>query len=139
MNTHVSKNSFCLFESQSGLAAILTVVIIGAVSLIIAKTVSSGSLDGVEMAYAENRAGEALAIAEGCIEETFRRFQLDENYSAENMTLALGNGECVIDTSADGNERIITVAGSVGEYYRRVRVDISIENGIITVNDWQEI
>ena len=125
-------------QSQSGLAALIVVVIIGAAVLVMAKSVSFLSMGEIDMAYTSVKGEEALVIAEGCAEETLRRFQLDENYSASDYVLSLGGGQCVINTSADNDERTINVIGRVDNYYKRIRVGIIATSSTVMVNSWEE-
>ncbi len=126
-------------KSESGFAALVAVVIIGAVSLLIAKNISILSWDELETSYTLDKGEEALAIAEGCAEETIRRFELSSDYSASDLSLELGNGECLINTSADGDNRVITVTGRVIDFYRKISVNISISSSSAPVlNSWEE-
>jgi hypothetical protein len=131
----MSKN---IANSQSGYAALITVVIIGAAALIIAKNVSLLNLGELDMAVMADKGDEALVIADGCVEETIRRFTLDPNYSANDYELELGNGNCVINTSDDGDARTITVVSRVGDYYQEINAEITLSDGGIILNSWQE-
>ena len=126
-------------KSQSGIAALLLIVIIGAVSLVMVKSAALIGIGEVDMAYTNSKAQETLDIAEGCAEETLRRLQIDPDYTANNFYLTLGNGSCVINSTINGNERIITAEGIVEEYYKKIEVKAIISNGQITIDNWQEI
>ncbi len=127
------------FKSQSGIAALLTVVIISAAVLIIAKSASLSGINEVDMAYLSGRGGEALAIAEGCAEETLRRLQINSSYTANDVILSVGNGSCTINITANGDERTITALGNVRDYFKKIEVEATIGTEQIVIDDWDEV
>ena len=126
-------------KSQSGIAALLTVVIISAAVLIMARSASLSGINEIEIAYLSSESGEALAIAEGCAEETLRRLQIDSSYTASDVILSVGNGSCTINIAANGDERTITVLGNVRDYYKKIEVNTSLGSGQITIDNLREI
>ncbi len=126
-------------KSQSGLAAILTVVIIGATALIMARGATLLGIGEVNIAYISEKADKSLSIAESCAEEILRRFQLDPNYAASDFILPVGNGQCIINTIANSNQRIITVLSNTDDYYKKIQVDMTINTEQIIINNWQEL
>lgn len=125
-------------RDQSGMAAILTVVIVGAAVLIMAKSVALLSIDDVMMSAGMNSGEAAMTIAGGCAEETLRRLQLDPGYAADDFILPLGGGECVTDTTAYGESRVIEVLGIIGDHYKRLRVTAMIGGGGVAIEAWEE-
>jgi hypothetical protein len=126
-------------KSQSGLAALLAVVIVGASVLIIAKNASFMGIGEIDMAYLSAKGEEALTITEGCVEETLRRFQINPDYTADNFSLLIGEGECTIRTTANGNQRAITVLGRRENYFKKIQVNVILDNEQIVIDDWQEL
>jgi hypothetical protein len=126
-------------RQQSGLSVLLVVVIISAVILTISQSASLSGLNGIETAYAFDRADEALVLAEGCGEETLERFKLNNDYEANDFTLAYGNGQCIINTVIDGSHKIINIVASIDKYYQRLLVDITISENEIILNNWQPV
>ena len=131
--------SLNVFKSQSGIAALLTVVIIGAAALIMARSASLLGIGEADMAYTLEKGERTSAMAEGCVEEILRRFQLDPNYAAIDFVLPVGNGQCTVNTEANGNQRTIIVLGNLDEYYKNIQVDITINNEQIIIDNWQEL
>jgi hypothetical protein len=128
-----------IVKSQSGLAALLIIVIIGAMALIMVKSASLLGIGEVNMAYTFEKGGETLIMTEGCAEETLRRFQLNSDYTASDFSLPIGNGQCTINTTADGDQRTITVLGNVADYYKKIQATATFNNGQITIDSWQEL
>lgn len=127
-----------LKNNNSGFAALVAVVIIGAASLLIAKNISILSQDELEIAYILDRGEAALNIAEGCVEETIRRFELNPDYSASDFNLELGGGECLINTTTDGNGRLIVITAHSADFYKKINADISLDGGGVILNSWTE-
>ncbi|OGF26844.1 hypothetical protein A2303_01765 [Candidatus Falkowbacteria bacterium RIFOXYB2_FULL_47_14] len=123
-------------NNKSGFATLVAVIIIGAVSLVMAKNATILDLGEINAAFAYDRGEEALAIAEGCVEETIRRFTLDPDYSANGFNLSLGSGNCVIDTVANGIVREITVVGRTDNFYRTVNAAISLTDEGMVLESW---
>ena len=126
-------------KNQKGLAAILAVVILCAVSLIMSRNALVIGLSGLDIAhnYAQGQSG--LNFTEGCVEETIRQFQLNENYSAADESFSLGDFYCIINTSSSSGYKIITVNGNSGDYYKSIEAEILLNEGSVSINSWQEI
>ncbi len=126
--------------SQSGAVAIIALVIISAVALLIVKETAWLGLAEMEIGWQSVKGQEAMHLAEGCAEEIIRRYQLDADYTASDYNLTMGNGGCVINTSANDDERIITATGQVDNYYKAIRVNITVASGTpININSWEEM
>ncbi|MFH0891874.1 MAG: hypothetical protein V1867_03785 [Candidatus Falkowbacteria bacterium] len=124
-------------NNNSGFATLVAVIIIGAVSLVMAKNATILDLGEIDEALAFNRGEEAFMIAEGCVEETIRRFTLDPDYSASGLNLSLGSGDCVIDTVANGIVREIRAVGRTDNFYRTVNAAISLTDEGIVLESWE--
>lgn len=127
-------------KRQSGIAALLTIVIVSAATLIMAYNASLLGLGELDMGYVSQKGAEALGMADGCVEEGFRRIRLDGGYSGENLTTR--DGSCIINVSANGNIRdIIVTASTTGNYYKKIEANITLSADaipLITVNSWEE-
>ncbi len=126
-------------KNQGGMTALLTIIVISAAVLIVVKNASLISITEADMAYMTEKGERALAIAEGCAEETLRRLQIDSSYTASDLSLPLGEGSCIINTISQGNSRTITIIGNIDEYYKKIEVTATINNNLISVNRWEEI
>ena len=121
---------------EDGIAALLTVVIIGAASLIMAYSASILGLGELELGFDSGQGEEAFAVADGCIEESFRKLKLDDLYSGE--TLNLGDNSCIISVSGGGSTRIITAVSTVSNYHKKIEANITISSGNIVLDSWEE-
>ncbi len=116
----------------------LIVVIIGAAALIIALNIVLLGLGELDQGYTGQKIGEAHSFADGCIEETLRRLRIDDTYAGG--VLNLPNGNCIIDVTSNGINRIITTTSTVHAHSKVLRMDIDIDaQSVITVNSWKEL
>lgn len=128
-----------IHKNQKGMAALLAAVILCAVSLLMSRNSLVLGLTGIDIAYNYEKGQSVLSFTEGCIEETIRQFQLDENYSAIDKSFSLGDFYCIINTSSSSGEQVITVTGNSGDYYKSIEAEILLNEGSVSINSWQEI
>jgi len=131
---------------QHGVAALLTIILIAAATLIIAYSASILGLGELDLGYTSQKGGEAFSLADGCLEETLERIRLDVTYGLSTGTIDLptSNGNCTIDvTDLGNNQRKIWVTGNVitatSRYTKKIQAEITVLNNIITNNSWQEL
>ena len=125
------------YKSKKGVAALITIVVISASILTMALTSSLLGLGELELGFTSSKGAEALSVVDSCVEEAIIRLERDSGYTGG--TLNLGNGSCTTSIVANVNDRIITVVGNVGEYYKKVEVDTTLSSGKININSWQEL
>ncbi|RLC38576.1 hypothetical protein DRH27_01950 [Candidatus Falkowbacteria bacterium] len=128
-----------IVKSQSGMAAIIIVVVIGATALVLAKSASLSGINEIDISFNKDQGEKALSLAEGCAEETLRRIQLDTSYIAADLELTYGGGYCIINTEANGSQRTITINSQVGDYFKKLEVEAELEENRIIINNWQEV
>ena len=126
-----------IYNNQSGVAALLVVIIISAAVLVMAYSASVLGLGELEMGYTSQKGGEVFILTDGCAEEALYRLRLDSNYSGGALNLS--QGSCIIDIVALGDDRIITVTGTVDDYNKKIEVGITLAGNVVTINSWQEI
>ena len=124
-------------RKQNGMAALIIVIVIGAVMLIMGKSLAFIGLSHSETALAFSQGNMARETAVSCAEEVLRRFQINEDYSASNKNISIGSGQCAYSTGADGNSRTLQLKAWYNDYFRQGRVELNIDSGIITINLWQ--
>jgi hypothetical protein len=126
---------------KRGVAALLTIVVVGAAALIMAYTASILGLGELDLGYTSQQGGETFSIADGCVEEALRHLRIDDSYAGE--TLNLGDGSCIISIATDGNDRTIDVTANIGaEYYKSLQVEATLSAdsmNTVTINSWEEV
>ena len=128
-------------NKQKGGTILLTIIIIAAASLIMAQGSSVLGLGELELGYTSQKGAEAFSIADGCMEETLHRIHLDTNYGvgAGTINLSVDSGACTIDVAdIGGNQRRVTVAGTIDNYTKKIEIELTLNGNIITINNWEE-
>ncbi len=124
-------------KKNKGAAAFLTIVIIGAASLIMAIGSARLGLGELETGLIEIRGSEVQTLADGCVEEALG--QLRKNSSYAGATLNIGSGSCIIGVSGSGSSRTINSTANIGLYTKKIQVQITIINSVVTINSWSEV
>lgn len=123
-------------NNKQGIAAIITVIVIGAVVLMMGKNLAFIGLSHFEAAGAYSQGNIAKEIAVSCAEEVIRRFQIDGNYSASNKNISIGLGQCTYITVTNDQDRTIQINIKYNNYYHQGTVVINVDNGIISIVNW---
>ena len=126
-------------STQTGMAALLTVVIIGAVALVIVRSPALLGLGEIGAVYTASQGKAALGLAHACANEVLRQWRQDENYSAIDRVLNIGDGECLVNTSAQGNERQATIRAALEDYYQTIEINVILESNAVVLNSWQRL
>lgn len=105
-----------ILKSQRGAAMAIYTIIVTSAALIMASVAAEVGLFDIEMTYVDQKAAEALYVAEGCAEEALRRIRIDSNYGigGGEIELSVLSGSCIIEiVDEGGGERSIVVEGTV--------------------------
>lgn len=120
------------------MGAILIVVIICAASLIMACGASLVSINENDIIYYNSIANNTMVMAEGCAEDILQRIKLNPFLLLNNYELPIGGSSCIINLTADGNNRTITVNARNGNFYKTLEVKLTLSGNLITINNWEE-
>ena len=123
-------------NNQKGMVALLTIIIVSASTLIMAISSSLLGMGELDLGYTTGRAGETLVLADGCLEEALWKIKKNVSYSGESLVLS--NGSCIINVASNGNDRTITVIGTVENYNKKIEVNLTLSGNQITINSWRE-
>lgn len=135
VSDHVSKNR--------GIAALMIIVILGSAALILAVSSSLLGLGELDNAVTREEGSEALVLTEGCLDESLRRTRLNVNYGLtappSPIVLAVSNGSCTINVSANGSERTVSIVGNTSNnFYKKIEAKFSLSGNIVTLVSWVE-
>jgi type II secretory pathway component PulK len=107
--------------------------------IIVAVTITSGAVIVIlTNSSATNQTQQgiiALSTAESGAENALLRLLRDPDYSGE--TVAIGEGTAQISVTGSGN-KTITVEGNNGGALRKIQVETSYNNNILTLISWKE-
>lgn len=129
-------------NSGGGFSALFVIVIVGAASLLMAKSAATLGLGELNLGYVSQKGAEAFSVADGCVEETLRRIRLDTTYGVGSGTINLmvENGTCEINvTDLGGGQRRVVVLGTTDSYNKKIQTEITLTGNIITVDSWEEL
>lgn len=120
-------------HNQKGMSALLTIVIISAASLIMAKSVSFLSLTELEMGDKEVNGQKSLLLADSCVEEALHQLRLDNSFLTTDETVNLGDEQCSYTISVAGANRQIESRADYNNYQRNINVLVSISSSELDI------
>ncbi len=123
---------------QRGYVALLTVLIVGALSLAVGTSLLLSGADASRAALVAQQAAQARNLASACAEDALQ-VAIDPTATTNVGTRALAAGNCryeIITTSA--TERTIRSSGRVDDVVKYVTVYATIFPSSISVISWQE-
>jgi len=127
-------------SKQPGTIALISLLIITAVTLAIGLSMNLLGLDEMRMGFRESKSSEAYYVVESCMEEALVRLKREANYSSG--ILQIGDGSCNINIVANGSQRTITVTGTVDQLIRKIQAVVNVLNDGTTFGNetvsWQE-
>lgn len=121
---------------QNGIAAILTVIVVGMATLVMVITSALLGIDRLDTGVLAGDGRAALALADSCLEDVLRRLKLDPAVLPADYSLSLDNGSCIIEII---NSQTVVSTGSAGNAVKRLQAGFSIDGDKVILNDWQEI
>jgi hypothetical protein len=121
-----------------GFAALMAVLIIGAVGLVITISLISMGIGTTQATFAIEQSAKAKALADSCVEEALLKIREETFLGSE--TIFFGSSNCFYEVGNLGvNQRLITSEAVVGTITRRVKVTTDKINNKITITSWEEV
>ena len=131
-----------LLRKKEGFGALLAVVVIGAVTLILALSAALLGLSELDLGFISQKGAEAFSVADGCMEETLRRIRLDSTFGvgAGTINITVTNGSCTVNvTDLGSNQRRIIVTGTTDIFNKRIQVELTITGVVLQISSWEEL
>lgn len=120
-------------KDNQGYVALITVLIVLAVSIIVAVSAVLNSTNEMQMGYASGEAEKAFNIADACADEALLRLKREPNLSTI-PDLSIGEGSCIIQIENLGGEsRRLKVTGLKKNIYRLIEIELTVGS------DWQVV
>ena len=123
----------------NGFIAFTSLLIISAVALAIAASISLLGVDEAKSSLSFKKGQESLKLAEGCLEEALIRLRDDNDYTGGSLNL--GDGSCTIGVSGEGNDRTITIQSTISDppdYIKNLSATVKLTGNSIKLVTWQE-
>ncbi|QQR77651.1 MAG: hypothetical protein IPJ67_00675 [Candidatus Moraniibacteriota bacterium] len=128
-----------LVKNQSGYVTLLSVLVVGAVGVAVSTSLLLLGLGISRTGFSFQQLYQAKALSSACTEEALQKVRNDTLFFGSG-SLSLGQGNCDYTvTNQGGQNRLVTVTGTVGTIVRRTKVILSTINPKITITSWQEI
>lgn len=127
-------------RQEGGFIAFTSMLIISAITLAIAISISLLGLNEARNSLDAKRGLETLKIADACGEEAMYRLKFFPTYSGG--TLIVGDGQCTITLGGSGEDRTITVTAtisSVANYVRKIQFSVKVRGGGVVLRSRTEI
>jgi hypothetical protein len=140
-NTYQSFLKMTLIHKTGGAVALFLVLVITAGALVLASNAAWLSLGEIESGYTSYKGQEALSAADGCVEEALQRLRYDNSYGvgAGTLSFTLPTGSCtLVITNSGGSMRRIIATGTIGNYNRKLQVDVTASGTTVAITNWQE-
>ena len=125
--------------SKKGFIAFTSLLVISAVTLAIAMSVSLIGINSATSSLGYQKSQGAVKIGESCLEETLLRLRNDGNFSG--VSLSLGEGSCIATVSASGNTRTIWITSTIAgppQYSKMLNAAATRVGKSITITSWTE-
>lgn len=121
---------------KNGYVAISSVIIIGAVILVIGLSVSFNAINEVQQSLGEEHKEVSLGSVESCAEDALNRIRLNDALPA---TITLPTGSCSVTINSHvGNNWTFTVSGTFSGHTKNIQVSAT-RTTQVTVVSWLEI
>ncbi|HSW96875.1 MAG TPA: hypothetical protein VLF89_03540 [Candidatus Saccharimonadales bacterium] len=121
---------------QKGYIAILTVLIISAVVITIATTVSLLAIGEAQSSFALFKGEDTLTFVEGCMEDALLKARNNNSYTSGSITRP--EGTCTITVSKAGTTWTVTATTTSTQYVRTVQAVIT-RGSQMAITSWKEL
>ena len=125
-------------DNQRGYILLLSVLVLGAVGLAITLSLLLTGLDASRTVSVSDRASESKALADACAEEALQQIRSNTAYAGSGNLFFNGGSCSYMVTNTGGNTRQVTASGIMGDIIRRLTINVSAINPLITYSSWQE-
>lgn len=126
-------------KPQGGYIALISILIIGALVLMISVGVSLRSIGETNMSLGEEKAHRALALANLCVERGLMKIMSVLNYAGNESIVIDGESCDILPVEGNGNARTLKTKSTVSGYTRKLKVSISQISPIMIISSWEEV
>jgi hypothetical protein len=123
-------------NTNKGFIALISAVLISAILLIVATTLSLSSFYGRYNIFDSEMKERSFTLAEACADIALVQLAIDSGYSG-NATTTIDSDECHIGpVTASGSERIFKTRAIYSDYHSNLRV--TVDSSTLSVIAWEE-
>ena len=125
---------------EKGFIALTSLIVISAAALATAVSISLLGVGEVNSSLDFKKGGEALKIAEGCVEESLLRLRDNAGYTG--ATLNIGDGSCTIIVTGTGADKIVNVEALIAgppRHIKKIQVDLKRTGNSVSITNWKQV
>ena len=123
-------------NDKKGYAALINVLIVGAVLVIILSSVPLLSISELQLSLAESKKERSLGLVEACVEEALVRLN---EFNVLPSSVVLPEATCTVVTDSHvGNIWTFTVSVTKDLYTKKVQIT-AVRGGSTTITSWNEV
>lgn len=123
-------------QARKGYIAFVSFLVVSAVVLVIGVTLALLGVSEAQMGLSEKRGHYALALAEGCAQDTLLTIYYDGGYGGG--TKSYPEGSCTISVSKDDSSWTITTAATFSGHTKKIQVRM-LRGKDIRITSWKEV
>ncbi|OGI94361.1 hypothetical protein A3A03_03420 [Candidatus Nomurabacteria bacterium RIFCSPLOWO2_01_FULL_40_18] len=116
---------------NKGFMALISVVIISAILLLVAISLSNTSFYGRSNILDSELKEKSSALAEACVDVAILKLTDNSSYSPIDEFVNVGSEKCTIDSISVGNPKIIKVMADYQHYITKLEIEIDSDLSII--------
>lgn len=129
-------NLLFLIPNVKGYIALTTVLILSAVTLAIATTISLLAIGEAQSSLALHKGEDSLTFVEGCMEDALLNARESDSYTGGTLTRP--EGTCSITVNKVSNTWTITATTTSTAYTRTIQV-VAVKGSSLTLTSWKEL
>jgi hypothetical protein len=128
-----------MWQQPKGYIALITVLILGAVTLGLGSTVSLLGIGEAQSSLALTKGEAVQQLVEGCAQDALLKAQQNSKYAGGMIARPGGVGNCIISVAKNGNNWTITATSDRTDYNKTVVVHFTRTTGSpIAIANWQD-
>ncbi len=124
---------------QPGYITLLAVLVVGTITLTISVSTLLLGLGSSKTSFALEQSNLAKALANTCAEEALEEIRESTTFAGTG-NIVFGSDTCTYSVINNGGDnRSITVSGTVGDITRKAQIALNAINPSIQITSWQEV
>lgn len=125
---------------QDGFIALISILIIGAIILVISTGLSLRSIGESSMSFAQEQSQKAAALANLCAEQALMKLESVLNYSGNEIMTVDGMSCTIFTITGSGNtNRTVTTQSTIGGYTKKTKLVVAQISPTMQITSWQEV
>lgn len=125
-------------QHDSGFIALLSLLIIGGLTLVIAVGLAFRSVDESKMSQAREFAASSRHVATACAEQALKNIKDNKNYNG-GETLIFGSVSCeILPVVKNGPDRTVKTQSTVSGFTKKVLLEVKT-GATLQVLSWQDV